>query len=68
MALALFTLILGYTSFAITGSSGAGLFGGWINSSGLVNFLKDFFNIPLGLMRFLFPGGLPQPLAFFASG
>lgn len=68
MALALVTLILGYTSFAITNSQGGGLLGGWINSSGLVSLLKDFFHIPLTLMRFLFPGGLPQPLAFFASG
>jgi hypothetical protein len=29
--------------------------------------LQDFFEIPLNLMRFLFPSGLPQPLAFFAA-
>jgi len=29
--------------------------------------LREFFDVPLYLMRFLFPAGLPQPLAFFAG-
>jgi len=67
LALALIVLIVGYTSFAVTGSPGTGLFGSWVSSSSIVAFLRDFFQIPVNLMRFLFPGGLPQPLAFFSA-
>jgi uncharacterized membrane protein required for colicin V production len=67
LALALLVLVLGYGVYAVTGAPGAGLLGGWLTTSSLVAFLKEFFNIPVSLMRFLFPGGLPQPLAFFAG-
>jgi len=67
LALALFVLVVGYTNFAMMGSPSAGLVGGWISTSNLVTFLKDFFDIPMSLMRFLFPGGLPQPLKFFVE-
>ncbi|HLF28603.1 MAG TPA: CvpA family protein [Anaerolineae bacterium] len=66
LALSLFVLVLAYTNFAVTGSSSAGLIGGWTSSSSLVPLLKTFFALPVNLMRFLFPAGLPQPLAFFA--
>lgn len=66
--LALFVLVVGYVSFAVTGSSRFGLIGDWYSTSSLVAFLREFFNIPLLLMRFLYPTGLPQPLAFFAAG
>lgn len=67
LALALFVLVVGYTNFAMMGSPSAGLVGGWISTSSLVTFLKDFFDVPMSLMRFLFPGGLPQPLKFFVE-
>ncbi len=67
LALALFTQILGYGVYAISGAPGAGLLGGWITSSGLVGFLGDVLHIPINLMRFLFPAGLPQPLRYFAA-
>lgn len=67
LVLALFVLVLSYTNFAVTGSPSIGLIGGWVSSSNIVAFLKNFFDIPVDLMRFLFPSGLPQPLAFFAG-
>ncbi len=68
LAVALAVLIVGYVNFAVTGSPNLGPIGGWYTSSNLVSFFRDFFDIPLNLMRFLFPAGLPQPLAFFAAG
>ncbi len=67
LALALVALVVGYMTFVLTGAPGAGLLGDWVSRSNLVAFLKDFFDIPVSLMRFLFPGGLPQPLAFFVA-
>lgn len=67
LALALIALLLGFVNGAVTGSPGAGFIGSWYTSSFLVPFLQDFILIPINLMRFLFPGGLPQPLAFFAG-
>lgn len=68
LALALIVLVIGYTNLALTGLAGTGLIGNWFETSNLVAFLKDFFALPVSLMRFLFPAGLPQPLAFFAAG
>lgn len=67
LALALVALVIAYMTFVLTGAPGAGLFGDWVSTSNLVAFLKDFFDIPVSLMRFLFRGGLPQPLAFFVG-
>ena len=67
LALALAALVVAYMTFALTGAPGTGLFGDWISRSNLIAFLKDFFDIPVSLMRFLFPSGLPQPLAFFVG-
>lgn len=67
LALALFVRILGYGIYAITGAPGTGFLGSWLISSGLVGFLGDVLLIPINLMRFLFPAGLPQPLRYFAS-
>jgi len=39
----------------------------WLNARGVTAFVLKY-RLPVGLMRFLFPGGLPQPLAFFAAG
>lgn len=68
LALTLLVLVVAYGVFAVTGAANTGAIGGWATSSNLVAFLKKFFTLPVGLMRFLFPGGLPQPLAFFAAG
>ena len=67
-AVALFVLVLGYINFAVTGSPQFGLIGNWYSSSSLVAFLREFFKLPLILMRIVYPAGLPQPLAFFAAG
>ena len=67
LAMALFVLVLGYSVYAVTGSPAVGLLGNWVTQSSLVAFLRDFFTIPVNLMRFLFPAGLPQPLRFFAG-
>ena len=67
LALALLVRVLGYSVYAISGSASYGLLGGWLTSSGLVSFLGNVLLIPIDLMRFLFPGGLPQPLRFFAG-
>jgi len=68
LVLALLVLVIGYINFAVTGASNLGFIGEWYGTSNLVEFLRNFFDIPLSLMRFLFPSGLPQPLAFFAAG
>ena len=67
LAVALAVLILVYVNFAVTGSPNVGPIGSWYSSSNLVLLLREFFDVPLYLMRFLFPAGLPQPLAFFAG-
>jgi uncharacterized membrane protein required for colicin V production len=67
LAVSLIVLVVAYINFAVTGASNAGFIGAWYSSSNLVALLRDFFEIPLNLMRFLFPSGLPQPLAFFAA-
>jgi uncharacterized membrane protein required for colicin V production len=67
LVLSLIVMLAGFISYAVYGSTGAGFIGEWYSTSNLVAFLQDFFEIPLNLMRFLFPSGLPQPLAFFAA-
>jgi hypothetical protein len=67
LVLALIALLLGFVNGAVTGSPAAGFIGSWYTSSFLVPFLQDFILIPINLITFLFPGGLPQPLAFFAG-
>jgi hypothetical protein len=67
LVLALIALLLGFVNGAVTGSPAAGFIGSWYTTSFLVPFLQDLILIPINLMRFLFPGGLPQPLAFFAG-
>ena len=67
LALSLIVMLAGFVSYAVYGTTGAGFIGDWYSTSNLVAFLQDFFEIPLNLMRFLFPSGLPQPLAFFAA-
>ena len=67
LALSLIVMLAGFVSYAVYGETGAGFIGAWYSTSNLVAFLQDFFEIPLNLMRFLFPSGLPQPLAFFAA-
>jgi len=67
LALSLIVMLAGFVSYAVYGATGAGFTGGWYSTSNLVAFLQDFFvGIPLNLMRFLFPSGLPQPLDFFS--
>jgi len=68
LALSIIVMLAGFISYAVYGTTGAGFIGGWYSTSNLVAFLQDFFEVPLNLMRFLFPSGLPQPLHFFAAG
>ena len=68
LALALIVHSVGYIDRALTGAPGTGVIGLWYNASNLVDFLRDFFAIPAGLLRFLFPAGLPNPLSFFVTG
>jgi uncharacterized membrane protein required for colicin V production len=66
LVITLLVLCVAYTVSAVTGTNET-FIGQWVRSSSLVAFLKDFFDIPISLMAFLFPRGLPQPLAFFAT-
>ena len=68
LALGLIVNCLGYVNFAVMGTEGSGFIGDWYTSSRIVAFVTAVLAAPIRAMLFLYPNGLPQPLAFFARG
>jgi uncharacterized membrane protein required for colicin V production len=64
LGISLLMLILDYSTNAIGGPATS--FGELLRTSYLTPLFRQFFNIPLAGLRFLFPYGLPEVLAYFA--
>jgi uncharacterized membrane protein required for colicin V production len=65
LGISLLLLILDYSASAMGGP--ATFFAELLRTSYLTPLFRQFFNIPLAGLRPLFPGGLPEVLAYFAA-
>ncbi len=64
LGMCLLLVIISYTAATVGGQ--AQLVNDMVATSALTKLLRQFFKLPLSVIKLLFPGGVPEVLAYFA--